>query len=123
MLETSFDDLFVEFLPRSKYYELIHSFHENPLGFRRELYCNPLSFCVLANDFATSIRVYLSLFSRGSSIGPLEPQASRSQHSQQLRSQQSQQSFSQGPSSYSQRGCFSQRTQGSVDELVISDQV
>ncbi|KAF3486952.1 hypothetical protein F2Q69_00055525 [Brassica cretica] len=67
---------------------------------------------------------------RGSSIGPSEPQASRSQQSQQLRSQQSQQlrsqqsqqSFSQGPSSYSQRGCFSQRTQGSVDELVISDQ-
>ncbi|WZZ02088.1 hypothetical protein YC2023_074416 [Brassica napus] len=86
VLEASFDDLFVEFLPRSKYYELIHSFHE------------------------------------GSSIGPLEPQASRSQQSQQLRSQQSQQSFSQGPSSYSQRGCFSQRTQGSVDELVISDQ-
>ncbi|KAG2261738.1 hypothetical protein Bca52824_068817 [Brassica carinata] len=59
---------------------------------------------------------------RGSSIGPSEPQASRSQQSQQLRSQQSQQSFSQGPSSYSQRGCFSQRTQGSVEELLISDQ-
>ncbi|KAF8108396.1 hypothetical protein N665_0109s0022 [Sinapis alba] len=59
---------------------------------------------------------------RGTSIGPSEPQASRSQQSQQLRSQQSQQSFSQGPSSYSQRGCFSQRTQGSVEELLISDQ-
>ncbi|CAF2090923.1 unnamed protein product [Brassica napus] len=69
-----------------------------------------------------SISVFPPNLSRGSSIGPLEPQASRSQQSQQLRSQQSQQSFSQGPSSYSQRGCFSQRTQGSVDELVISDQ-
>ncbi|KAJ4901381.1 putative recombination initiation defects 3 [Raphanus sativus] len=67
---------------------------------------------------------------RGSSIGPSEPQASRSQQSQQLRSQQSQQlrsqqsqqSFSQGPSSYSQRGFFSQRTQGSVEELLITDQ-
>ncbi|CAG7873026.1 unnamed protein product [Brassica rapa] len=69
-----------------------------------------------------SISVFPPNLSRGSSIGPLEPQASRSQQSQQLRSQQSQQSFSQGPSSYSQRGCFSQRTQGSVDELAISDQ-
>ncbi|XP_013595873.1 PREDICTED: protein PAIR1-like isoform X3 [Brassica oleracea var. oleracea] len=77
-----------------------------------------------------SISVFPPNLSRGSSIGPSEPQASRSQQSQQLRSQQSQQlrsqqsqqSFSQGPSSYSQRGCFSQRTQGSVDELVISDQ-
>ncbi|CAH8388843.1 unnamed protein product [Eruca vesicaria subsp. sativa] len=59
---------------------------------------------------------------RRTSIGPSEPQASRSQQSQQLRSQQSQQSFSQGPSSYSQRSCFSQRTQGSVDELLTSDQ-
>ncbi|VVA89622.1 unnamed protein product [Arabis nemorensis] len=58
-----------------------------------------------------SISVFPPNLRRRSSV---EPQAS------QLRSQQSQQSFSQGPSS--QRGCFSQMTQSSIDELLINDQ-
>ncbi|CAA7026100.1 unnamed protein product [Microthlaspi erraticum] len=63
-----------------------------------------------------SISVFPPNLRRRSSVGPPEAQASQ----QQLRSQQSQQSFSQGPSS--QRGCFSQMTQSSVDELLINDQ-
>uniref|UniRef100_A0A1J3F5L4 Protein PAIR1 n=1 Tax=Noccaea caerulescens TaxID=107243 RepID=A0A1J3F5L4_NOCCA len=63
-----------------------------------------------------SISVFPPNLRRRSSVGPPEPQASQ----QQLRSQQSQQSFSQGPSS--QRGCFSQMTQSSVEELLINDQ-
>ncbi|CAH2039316.1 unnamed protein product [Thlaspi arvense] len=63
-----------------------------------------------------SISVFPPNLRRRSSVGPSEAQASQ----QQLRSQQSQQSFSQGPSS--QRGCFSQMTQSSVEELSLFDQ-
>ncbi|XP_024009090.1 protein PAIR1 isoform X2 [Eutrema salsugineum] len=56
-----------------------------------------------------SISVFPPNLRRRSSVGPSEQQAS-------------QQSFSQGPSSQTQRGCFSQMTQSSVEDLLINDQ-